>query len=175
MFKILKKYQPAIAFVVKFFLVYGVLTLLYNYYLSHYNQEPDSITQLVAYQSEKLMDVINYESTTHILDGESFVRFLVRDKPIAVIVEGCNSISVIILFLSFVIAFKGSFLNTILFILGGSLLIYLVNLFRIVLLLIGFYEVPEYKDFLHAIIFPLIIYGIVFLMWMIWVSKLAKK
>lgn len=103
------------------------------------------------------------------------MRFLVNEKPMAVIVEGCNSISVIILFLSFVIAFKGNITKTILFILAGGGVIYLTNLFRIVILLVGFYEIPEYRSFLHTIVFPLIIYGMVFVMWMIWVTKLADK
>lgn len=175
MLNTLKKYRPAIAFIVRFFAVYILLTLLYNFYLSSFEAEPDGVTRLVAQQSESIMDSIDYSSTTNIYEGENFVRFLVKEKPLAIIVEGCNSISVIILFLSFIIAFKGSLVNTVLFIAVGSVVIYLVNLFRIVVLLIGFYEIPQYKSFLHTIVFPLIIYGIVFIMWMIWVNKLAKK
>lgn len=175
MLKVLKKYRPAIAFVLRFFVVYTVLSLIYTYYLSGFDSKPDTITSIVASQSESLMNFINYESSLRIEEGESFVRFLIRDTQVALIVEGCNSISVIILFLSFIVAFKGSLLRTVFFILGGSFIIYLANLFRIVILLVGFYEIPAYKDFLHSIVFPLIIYGMVFLMWMIWVTKLARK
>jgi exosortase family protein XrtF len=173
--EIFKKYHPALAFVLRFFVVYILLTFVYNYYLGSFESKPDAVTIAVAQQCKSIMESINYESATNIFEGESYVRFLVKGKPTAVIVEGCNSISVIILFLSFIIAFKGSLLNTLWFVLAGSIVIYLANLARIVLLLIGYYEIPQYKDFLHTIIFPLIIYGIVFIMWMIWVNKLARR
>ncbi|XLS31031.1 exosortase family protein XrtF [Flavobacteriaceae bacterium M23B6Z8] len=152
-----------------------LLSLLYSYYLSRYDAKPDTMTQMVASQSEYLMEMINYESSLRLVEGESFIRFLVRDTQMGLIVEGCNSLSVIILFLSFIVAFKGSLLRTVIFILIGSVVIYLANLFRIVVLLVGFYEIPAHRGFLHSIVFPLIIYGMVFFMWMVWVTKFARK
>jgi hypothetical protein len=46
------------------------------------------------------------------------------------------------------------------------------------LLVVLMYHFPDYKEFLHGVLFPLLIYGTVFLLWIIWVNKFsfyAKK
>ena len=78
-----------------------------------------------------------------------------------------------ILFLSFIIAFSGKMRTTIIFGFSGLVLIYATNIFRIVLLSLAIYHYPEYIDFLHNIVFPGIIYGMVCLLWVIWVNKYA--
>jgi exosortase family protein XrtF len=93
---------------------------------------------------------------------------------VARIVEGCNAISVIILFIAFVIAFKGDFKKTVLFVLAGSILIHLLNVVRIALIAIALYHYPQHEHLLHGVIFPLIIYGIVFLLWVIWVNQFSS-
>jgi len=85
---------------------------------------------------------------------------------------------VIILFVSFVIAFSGKTKTTILYVMGGSLLIHILNVVRIALLCILMYYFPKQEHFLHGVFFPLFIYGVVFILWVIWVNKFsfyAKK
>jgi len=53
----------------------------------------------------------------------------------------------------------------------GSILIHLLNIGRIALLCVALYNFPQYEHLLHGVIFPLVIYGIVFLLWVIWVNK----
>jgi len=60
------------------------------------------------------------------------------------------------------------------YMLFGSVLIYVVNLIRIVILSIGFYHYPWRKDVLHTVIFPGIIYGMVFLLWIFWVNRFSN-
>jgi len=73
------------------------------------------------------------------------------------------------------IAFADKWKATLLYIFAGSTLIYTVNLFRIVFLSIGLYHYPWRREILHTVIFPLIIYGLVFLLWMFWVNRYALK
>ena len=75
---------------------------------------------------------------------------------------------------SFIISFAEKFKKTTFFLFAGGLLIYIVNLFRIAILTIMYYEFPEYQETLHNIVFPAIIYGMVLLLWMIWVRMLPK-
>jgi uncharacterized SAM-binding protein YcdF (DUF218 family) len=42
-----------------------------------------------------------------------------------------------------------------------------------VILSIGLYHYPWRREILHTVIFPLIIYGLVFLLWMFWVNRFA--
>ena len=46
---------------------------------------------------------------------------------------------------------------------------------RIVILSACLYHYPWRREILHTVIFPIVIYGTVFILWMIWVNKFAKK
>lgn len=171
------KYKLVIRFILTFLLVYIILSVAYKFYLDLSNGSeyyPDFITNTVAYQSEDVLNSLGYKTQVVPHPDEPSMKLIIRDKYVARVVEGCNAISIIILFLSFVIAFSGTFKTTFLFILAGSTLIYVVNLIRIVILSIGLYHYPWRREVLHVVIFPAIIYGMVFLLWMFWVNRFSN-
>jgi len=156
---------------------YAVLSVAYKFYLDFSNVTnyyPDYFTNLVARQSEMLFEVLGYNVEVVKHTNEASMKIFIENKFVARLVEGCNSVSIIILFISFIIAFADSFKATLIYILALSVLIYIVILLRIVILSIGLYHYPWRRDILHTIIFPLIIYGMVFLLWMLWVRRYAK-
>lgn len=175
MLESIQKYKSALGFIVKFFVVYAILTYFYSLYLANFEGEPDGVTRIVANQTESIINAFGYEAKVVQHTAEPTMKLLVHGNYVGRIVEGCNSISVLILFITFVIAFTGNLKNTILFILVGSILVYLANLFRIVILGIGLYSFPAQEYVLHQIVFPTIIYGMVFLLWMFWVQKFSKR
>lgn len=154
-----------------------MLSVAYKFYLDFStgtDYYPDYFTNLVARQSETLFEVFGYHAEMVKHTNEASMKIIIENKFVARVVEGCNSISIIILFISFIIAFSDTIKATLMYILAGSVLIYIVNLIRIVILSIGLYHYPWRRDILHTIIFPLIIYGMVFLLWMLWVRRYAK-
>lgn len=169
----LQQYKPFLWFLGKFFLSYLVLTVLYREYLSSFGDDVvDGITSNVSFLTQKIANVFGIAIATH-PDYLSY-QIIYKGKYLARIIEGCNAISVIILFVAFVVAFSGKIKTTILFVLGGSVLIYILNVFRIVFLTVLAYHFPSQEHILHGVLFPLIIYGIVFLLWVIWVNKFSK-
>ncbi|NRR91161.1 exosortase family protein XrtF [Winogradskyella undariae] len=175
---LLRKYKSVIRFIVKFLLVYGVLIVGYNLYLNISDGSryyPDYLTNLVAEQTNSVMNTIGYDSQVLPHPDEPSMKVIINGKYIARIIEGCNGVSVIILFLSFIIAFSGKLKTTILFGLAGSIMIYAFNLIRIVILSIGLYHYPWRRDILHTVIFPMLIYGAIFLLWMIWVNRFSNN
>ena len=159
-------------------LVYAVLSMAYKLYLDYSDGSiyyPDYVTNLAAKQSELLLHTLGYDASIEAHPDEPSIKLIINKKYVARVIEGCNSISIIILFISFIIAFAGRLKPTIIYLLAGSVLIYVVNLFRIVILSIGLFHYPWRREILHTIIFPLIIYGMVFLLWMLWVQKFSKK
>jgi len=135
---------------------------------------PDYLTNLVAKQSESLLHTFGYNASIAPHPEEPSMKLIINNKFVARVVEGCNSISILILFISFMIAFAGKFKPTFLYILAGSVLIYVVNLLRIAILSIGLYHYPWRREELHTVIFPLIIYGMVFLLWMFWINRFSS-
>lgn len=173
---LIKKYKLVIKFILTFLFVYGVLAVCYAVYL-HYSDGfkyyPDYLTNLVANQCKALLNTLGYNAKVIPHPNEASIKLFINQKYLARVIEGCNAVSVIILFLSFVVAFSGNFKSTVLYILFGSVLIYVVNVLRIVFLTIGLYHFPQYEHLLHNIVFPVIIYGIVFLLWIFWVKTFS--
>jgi len=59
------------------------------------------------------------------------------------------------------------------FVFFGSFIIYVFNVLRIALLTISLYHYPNLEHILHGVVFPLFIYGVVFLIWIVWIKKYA--
>ena len=178
--KLFKKYKTVVRFILSFLGSYIILVFLYQLYLDYYFSRglPDYLTRLVALQTEALINSFGYEAFVAPSSMYPLMNLSVNDIFIARIIEGCNSISLIILFLAFMLSFIGKTKPTLLFILGGSVIIYVMNIIRIALLSIGIYEMPGKVYFFHQIVFPLVIYGTVFLLWIIWIyiyTKTARK
>lgn len=173
----LRKNKAVVQFLLIFFGSYFLLALGYKLYLQYHASSgiiPDYITTLVAYQSEAVLQTIGYETfSIPYLKNES-IRLALNNRFVVRVNEGCNGISVIILFASFVLAFFSGWKKTMLFILGGTVLIYVLNILRIVLITMGIFHYPQYTDLLHDILFPMFIYGIVFLLWIVWVKQYKK-
>jgi exosortase family protein XrtF len=143
--------------------------------LNSFNEnEVDGITEMVARNTEQFAQFSGIDVTTKESPTESYIRLYYKQQYMARIIEGCNAISVVILFVSFVASFLGRLKSTLLFIFGGSLLVYFLNIIRIAMLSVLMYHFPEYQHFLHGVVFPLFIYGVVFLLWVLWVIKFSS-
>ncbi|MNF25153.1 Transmembrane exosortase [compost metagenome] len=169
------RYKPFLVFLGTFFLVYIVLTLLYQGYLNSFGENKiDSITKMVARNTEGLLQLFDADAKVVLDESNLFFKLFYQQNYLARIIEGCNAISVIILFISFVVAFSGKLKATLFFVFGGSVLIYVLNIVRIVFLTILMFRFPEQGHFLHGVVFPLFIYSVVFILWIIWVNKFSK-
>jgi exosortase family protein XrtF len=167
------QYQPFLLFLGKFFLSYILLTAMYRLYLARVDDNMlDGITINVAQLTQQLGNLFGIGIATQ--SDYMHYGIIYKDKIVARIIEGCNGISVIILFISFVIAFSGKWKQTVFFILGGSAILYILNIFRIILLSVLIYHFPNQEAILHGVVFPLIIYGIVFILWVIWVNNFSN-
>lgn len=175
--KLLEKYRLVIRFILTFLLVYAILSFAYSLYLNYADGShfyPDYMTNLVAKQTNVILNAVGYQAEILPHPNEPSMKLMVNDKYILRVIEGCNAVSVIILFLAFITAFAGRLKPTLLFAFAGSIIIYTFNLVRIVMLALGLYHYPWRGEILHNVIFPLFIYGTVFLLWMIWVNRFAK-
>ncbi len=174
MLQLIRKYKSVLLFILTFLGVYLVLSFLYGIYLNYGASDlyyPDYITHKVAEQSEQLVNLLGYKGQIVPHSQEASMKLYVNDLFVARIVEGCNAVSVIILFSAFVLAFFQGLRATLFFILGGVVLVYAVNIVRIAILSIGLYEFPEYKEILHDVVFPGIIYGQIVILWVLWVRR----
>jgi exosortase family protein XrtF len=168
-------YKPFLIFLASFFFTYIILSFLYQKYLNTFDgNKTDAITKTVGLNTEQVLLVFVDNASVQESSSNPYMKLFYNQKYVARIIEGCNAISVIILFISFVIAFSGKLIPTTLFIFGGSLIIYVLNIFRIAALSVLIFHFPNQQSVLHEVVFPLTIYGVVFILWLFWIRKFSK-
>lgn len=171
----MSKNKAIIVFLVKFFATYFILFGAYSFYLHQTQKKTDvfvcsPVTRTVAEHVRIVSNMLGYQAEIEQHTEELSIKYLLNGVYVSRIIEGCNSFSIIILFLSFIIAFSGSLKSTILYGLFGGLLIYVVNVLRIIAISILYDKFPEYQNILHDLLFPSIIYGLTFMLWVTWVK-----
>ena len=173
--KYLIQFKPFLIFIGTFFAAYIVFTLIYKLYLNSFEtNDTDGITSFVGRNVEQLMQLFNCDIKIQKSLSHPWEEVWYNKRYIIRIIEGCNAVSIMILFAAFVIAFSGKFKTTVLFILFGILFIHILNVLRIAILAVSLFYFPESEDILHGVLFPLVIYGVVFILWIIWVNKFSK-
>ncbi|WP_163397910.1 exosortase family protein XrtF [Flavobacterium fluviatile] len=173
--KYLVQFKPFLIFIGTFFATYILLTIIYKSYLNSFGSDDiDGITTVVGSNVYGLMDAFNCDVLIQKSSSGPYLEVWYNKDYVIRIVEGCNAVSVMILFISFVLAFSGKLKTTVWFILSGTLFIYILNVVRIALLAVLLFRYPEKLHLLHGVFFPLIIYGLVFVLWVFWVNKFSK-
>ncbi len=168
-------FKPVLKILLRFILIYVALVLFYQFYLNGYkNTGLDPISQWVAERVTDVQNIFGYKSYLQDLPKMDSSLFVISGEGHTRMVEGCNAISVIILFLAFVFAFfKG--VKTFVFSGLSVIFLFIINIFRIAGLNIIYVEYPKYSKIVHDYFFPAIIYGSVVLLWLIWIKYFALK
>ncbi len=156
-----------------------MFSAMYSFYLKNEQQVEGRfscapITNTVAKHTSGLLNFLKYDVDYLQHKKEMSIKLLVNNQYVARVIEGCNSISLIILFVAFIVAFSGSLKATILYSVFGSLFIYGINIVRIAILTILLHKYPSHQEILHNLLFPAIIYGTIFLLWVIWVRQFSN-
>lgn len=165
----LKEFKPTILFLLRFVGLYFFGNLVYGILVSSYGSQPDPITIAVTDQSATVLSVFYDGVSTHPSSGKPTCYVLDGDRQIIAVYEGCNGVNVIIIFVSFLLAF-GPYKSTVLWFLPmGIIAIHLTNLARLVLLYFVSLRLPDYLYFTHKYLFTGFIYVIVLILWVWWV------
>ena len=160
-------------FIIKASLLYGACYFLYEFIIKR-NTRGDQLF---------IREIINL--CRWILDALSFKTFASKDVNDMQVfgIDGsngvwiggpCNGITLLFLFAIFIIAYPGNIKNKLWYLPLGMLIVYSINILRIIALaLIAFYY-PQYLDFNHTYTFTFIAYSAVFALWMLWVNKFSE-
>jgi len=128
---------------------------------------------LTSFISSVVYDILasgnpNIETVIH--PRKASIFFLYKSDPVFQIVEGCNAISVCIIFVSFIIAFSKFNVKSIRFSLIGIIAILVMNIFRIITLGALYINNFAFVNIIHDTLFPASIYGFTVLLWLIWIQ-----
>lgn len=173
--EVFKKYKAIWLFLLRFFGVYGLGVWGYNTYLSYFTTEIDQITRWVTLQVAALFSLTLPEIKPVFSVVSPIAEIHYFDSTLVLLIEGCNAVSVMILFLAFIVAFSGPLSRYLWFAPLGIIMLYIANIFRIYLIGMIVLYLPNYVDMAHDFVFPGVIYGTTFLLWVVWVKYLANK
>jgi exosortase family protein XrtF len=170
----IREYKEAIIFLVKYVAIYLALNTAYSYYVSHYLPEADPLTIIVTQHTEALLSILDPAVDYHIEPGSVNVPVTRAGDTVMMVYEGCNSVNVMIVFVAFIISFKGPVGLFLRYLVVGLLAVYAINLLR----LMGLYAVALYFAasfyFFHKFFFTGVIYLVVFLIWYFWVADIKR-
>lgn len=171
----LKDFKPVLSILLRFIIIYVMLLLAYQFFLNSFQKEGlDPFSRMIAEQVRHIQNFMGFPTQLYNdIKGEQ-VYFYVRNEYPTRMVEGCNAVSVMILFVAFVFAFyKGK--KTFVFVILGLILLYIINVLRIVGLNIVVLDYKAYSKTTHDYIFPAVIYGTVVVLWLVWIKFFALK
>ncbi len=89
--------------------------------------------------------------------------------------EGCSGLKQMYQVAVLFILFPGPWKHKLWYIPSGFLVMFLTNVFRIVVLSYTALRAPEYWDFTHEWILRIFFYVVLFLLWVVWVEKFRRK
>jgi len=172
---------------IKFILLFTILTVVwFSLYKYIYILDGSNIDQvdssginktLTIYLGETagwFTNLFGYTSVTEITQDLVIVRLEEFQFSHGTwIGEPCNGLKVMGLFSLFIIAFPGKHKHKWWFIPAGIIIIHFANALRVSGLTLIEAKWPQYLDFNHNVTFQVLIYGIIFLMWYLWVQKFS--
>ncbi|HMJ67979.1 MAG TPA: exosortase family protein XrtF [Cyclobacteriaceae bacterium] len=171
----MKEQKAILFFLLKFIGLYLVLNTIYGLWISEHDPLPDPLTRIVAHQAAAMVSLTEDNITIGVGVRSGNVPIQQNGKTIVSVFEGCNGLNVMIVFVSFIAAFTGTWKKTLLFGLAGIALIYISNLFRVSLLFYISKYYPNNLYFFHKYLFTALLYVLVFFLWYFWVKKIWPK
>ncbi|TGE27295.1 exosortase X [Hymenobacter metallicola] len=115
--------------------------------------------------------LLGYDSAVHGLDP---YLLLLNSQPVVHVGNPCNGLVLYALFTAFVLAFPGPWRRKLWFIPLGIVVIYLINIVRVGALALNHLYSHQTVDFNHHYTFTFVVYGFIFLLWMLWARRLAS-
>jgi exosortase family protein XrtF len=170
-----KENLPAIKFLGIFLGVYLVGNILYGFYIEHSYPTVDLITEWVSAQSSRLINLFGYATKSILSDISPLTLMQENGKTVLRVYEGCNGINVMIVFIAFILSFRGVSKSGAVFIAIGIVIIHIANLFRIAMLFWVAKHYQSYFYYVHKYIFTAALYVIVLTLWWIWVVRVMKS
>ena len=171
----IKENRKAIQFLLVFAGLYFVLNTLYGFYIQHYYPTSDPFTRVVSSQVVLFLSLFDSSITGYPSQFNEFIAVANDRENMIYVFEGCNGLNVMIVYLSFLIAFAGPRNLLFKFVALGMVGIYILNIGRVSLLYGVTFYFPEQLYFFHKYLFTGIIYVFVFVLWYFWVRKVRNE
>ena len=169
-----KEYKGVVVFLAKFLGLYLVLNLAYGFFIEYYEPDSDPFTRIITNHVVWLLSLFDSSVSSTVTPGVYYITVEHSLKTVIRVFEGCNSLNVMIVYVSFLFAFTGPVRLVLRYLFIGIIVIYIMNLARVMLLYGVALYYPKNLYFFHKYFFTAILYAVVFVLWYIWIRKITK-
>lgn len=134
---------------------------------------------------------LNHFLTQQVIDGTTFGLSVlgydskgvddlvyIDGQAVVLVADACNGLELFALYVGFLLCFPGKWKYKALFIPIGVALIFIINVFREIILALNYKFFQETFDFNHKYTYVLVVYLFVFALWRFWLNRysiLAKR
>jgi exosortase family protein XrtF len=154
--------------------LYFCLYLIYQFVVKKYTYYDQQFISYIIYSADFVLHAFGFE-TFKSIQAVDFQVVGVDGSNGVWIGSNCNAIKLFGLFTVFVVAYPGAVKHKLWYIPFGIVLIHVLNILRVAALAVIAKTAPAYLDFNHTYTFTLIVYGFIFLLWMIWVNRFSNS
>jgi exosortase family protein XrtF len=164
--------SPLIRFAILAAGFYLLWFLGYEHYLAADGRLDAALTHNLASVSVAGLRLLGYDATV-----SAGVQPLISlaGQPVVFIWHPCNGLVLYALFSGFIMAFPGPALRKLWFVPLGLLLIYSLNVLRVMALSFNKYYDYQSADFNHHYTFTAVVYAGIFALWMWWATRGATN
>lgn len=168
MIQLLREYKPALIFLARFIGIYLVGNILYGLWIESYDKA-DPLTREATRQTSGVLNVFGFHTTIQDKADAATVSLMQGTRVVVNVYEGCNGINVLIVFVAFLVAYRGRWKANWWYLPLGMLVIHIANLSRIALLFVTALRYQDMFYYFHKYFFTAILYAVVLVLWAGWV------
>ncbi len=153
--------------------IYAIWFLLFEFIIKPNGKLDHMITLNITQAICTLLNLSGYDTIYTIARklGETYIYLNHQSIPVIRVGASCNGLELLALFTIFIVCYPGNWRYKIPFILIGNLSIHLLNIFRNYILTLMAIHKSQYFELFHRYVFVFVVYGFIFLLWMLWADK----
>lgn len=166
--------DPVLRFLLVCVLLYASWYGLYEFVLHPHGALDRAVIDNLVFLAGGMLRLLGYELLPDpFLDNNRYLG--VQGGSHLWIGDPCNGVSIFAVYLIFLIAYPGPWKHKLWYALLGVLSIHVINAIRVAALCIIVSIDYEMLNFNHDYVFYVVVYGWVFLLWIIWVWRFAPR
>ena len=171
---LLQEHKTLIRFFILCLLGYIGWFLMYTLWIEPFTSLDFWLSSLEAAEVTSILSTLGFDIQLILEEGYKHAFYLHGQRTIG-LANSCNGLVLFPLFSLFIIATPGLWKFKILYLLVGCVLIYHVNIMRIIALIFIKSTHPESLNFNHKYTFTIIVYSFIFFLWHIWITYFSKS
>ena len=160
--------HPAIRFILLFVIMLIILSTVYAIGSAVFN---DQMISFMGFTAGIVGGVLKLGGLGIVTQG----RFISAPQISIEIIEECTGIYEIVIFVAAALAYPATRRQKLIGVIGGAIVLYMLNIVRMVLLVVIGNIRPDWFDFFHIYFWQVTLILMITSVWLLWILKVVKR